>query len=84
MTLYGIARCFFRQGRILNILTAVAFLFLLYDPEQLFDPSFQLSFLSAAAIAVMVKIPRSAVLLVFVEKGTKAAAKMKKPAAPPL
>ena len=36
----------------MNILGAVALIYLLFDPDQLFDPSFQLSFLSAAAIAV--------------------------------
>ena len=37
--------------RILNALAVVGIIYLLFDPEQLFDPSFQLSFLSAAAIA---------------------------------
>lgn len=50
MTLYGIGRVFFRQGRLLNILAAVAILFLIVDPEQLFDASFQLSFLAVALI----------------------------------
>ncbi len=51
-TLFLMASYCFRKTRILNILGAVAILYLLFDPDQLFDPSFQLSFLSAAAIAV--------------------------------
>ena len=51
MTLYAIARLFFREGRLLNILAGVAVLFLVVDPTQLFDPSFQLSFLAVALIA---------------------------------
>ena len=54
MTLYGIARCFYREGRLLNILAAVAIAFAAVDPEQLFDASFQLSFLAVAAIGLFV------------------------------
>lgn len=54
MTLYGIGRCFYREGRILNILAAVALLFIAVDPEQLFDASFQLSFLAVALIGAFV------------------------------
>jgi competence protein ComEC len=50
-TLFLIASYFFRRTRILNVLAVIAMLYLLFDPDQLFDPSFQLSFLSAAAIA---------------------------------
>jgi competence protein ComEC len=50
-TLFLIASYCFRRLRILNTLSVVGILYLLFDPEQLFDPSFQLSFLSAAAIA---------------------------------
>ncbi|MGC2657025.1 MAG: ComEC/Rec2 family competence protein [Bryobacteraceae bacterium] len=50
-TLFLIASYCFRRTRILNILAAVALVYLIFDPTQLFDPSFQLSFLSAAAIA---------------------------------
>lgn len=50
-TLFLIASFFFRKTRILNVLAAIAIIYLLFDPTQLFDPSFQLSFLSAAAIA---------------------------------
>jgi competence protein ComEC len=54
MTLYGIGRCFYRDGRLLNILAAVAFVFVVADPEQLFDASFQLSFLAVALIGAFV------------------------------
>lgn len=50
-TLYLIARYFYRDRSLLNLLAAVAFGFLLLDPRQLFEASFQLSFLSVAAIA---------------------------------
>ena len=50
-TLFLIASYCFRRTRILNILAAIGILYLLVDPDMLFDPSFQLSFLSAAAIA---------------------------------
>jgi competence protein ComEC len=54
MSLYALGRCFFREGRLLNIVAAVALLFVLTDPEQLLDASFQLSFLAVALIAVFV------------------------------
>ncbi len=50
-TLFLIASYCFRKIRILNALAVVGIVYLLWDPDQLFDPSFQLSFLSAAAIA---------------------------------
>ncbi len=50
-TLFLIASYVFRQTRILNVLAAVGIAYLAFAPDQLFDPSFQLSFLSAAAIA---------------------------------
>lgn len=50
MTLYGVARIFYREGRLLNLLAGIAFLFLLADPSQLFEASFQLTFLAVAAI----------------------------------
>ena len=50
-SLFLVASYFFRRTRILNVLAAVGIVYLLLDPNQLFDPSFQLSFLSAAAIA---------------------------------
>lgn len=54
MTLYGIGRVFFREGRLLNILAAVALLFVMVDPEELYDASFQLSFLAVALIGAFV------------------------------
>ena len=52
-TLYLIARFFFRRARVLNLLAAVALVYLVWDPDQLFDASFQLSFLSVAAIGAL-------------------------------
>ena len=54
MSLYGIGRFFYREGRLLNILAAVALIFVVADPEQLFDASFQLSFLAVALIGAFV------------------------------
>ncbi len=49
-----LAACYlFRRVRLLNIIGAVAAVYLIVDPDQLFDPSFQLSFLSAAALAAL-------------------------------
>ena len=50
-TLYLIARFFFRRVRPLNLLSAIAIGLLAWDPGQLFEARFQLSFLSVAAIA---------------------------------
>ncbi len=52
-TLYLFARFFFRRGRLMNLLAAVALVYLLWDPGQLFDASFQLSFLCVAAIGAL-------------------------------
>jgi competence protein ComEC len=54
MSVYAVGRCFFREGRLMNILAAVALLFIAVDPEQLFDASFQLSFLAVALIGAFV------------------------------
>ena len=51
-TLLLIASFCFRRIRILNSLGIIAFTYLYFSPDLLFDASFQLSFLSAAAIAV--------------------------------
>jgi competence protein ComEC len=48
LTLALAAGYFFREKRPLNLLAAVALGFLLFDPDQLFDASFQLSFLAVA------------------------------------
>jgi competence protein ComEC len=52
-TLFLIASYLFRRLRIINTLAVVAFAYLVFDPKQLFDASFQLSFLSAAALAAL-------------------------------
>jgi len=54
ITLYAIARIFYRRARVLNVLAAVAIGFVFFDPGQLFDASFQLSFLSVALIGLFV------------------------------
>ena len=54
MTLFALGRCFYREGRLLNILAAVALIFIAVDPEQLTDASFQLSFLAVALIGAFV------------------------------
>ncbi|PWU07453.1 MAG: hypothetical protein C5B51_10005 [Terriglobia bacterium] len=46
LTLFMIGGYFYRQRRIMNLLAAVALGFLVLDPEQLFDASFQLTFLA--------------------------------------
>jgi len=52
-TLYLIARFFFRRWRVLNLLAAVAVVYLLCDPGDLGDASFQLSFLCVAALGAL-------------------------------
>lgn len=52
-TLYVACRYFYRRRRLLNLLAAVAIIYLVYDPGQLFEAGFQLSFLSVAAIAAL-------------------------------
>jgi len=44
-----------REGDLLNSLALSAFIMLLYNPKQLFDPSFQLSFGSLAGIFILTK-----------------------------
>jgi competence protein ComEC len=48
LTLFMICGFFYRRRRALNLLAAVAIGFLVLDPEQLFDASFQLTFLAVA------------------------------------
>lgn len=50
VTLYLVASLAFRRSRPLNLLALVALLFLAWDPGQLLDASFQLSFLAVLAI----------------------------------
>jgi competence protein ComEC len=52
-TAFVAVRYFHRKPRLLNLLAAVALGFLLCDPEQMFEASFQLSFLSVAAIGAL-------------------------------
>ena len=52
-TLYLAARFLFRRGRVMNLLAAVALVYLLCDPEAMFDASFVLSFLCVAAIGTL-------------------------------
>ena len=52
-TLYLVGRYFYRRGRLMNLLAAVALGYLIYDPGQMFEASFQLTFLSVAAIAAL-------------------------------
>ena len=53
LTLYLAARVLFRRTRVLNLLAAVAIVYLLCDPGALFDASFQLSFLCVAALGAL-------------------------------
>jgi len=52
-TLYTLARACFRRARVMNLLAAVALVYLASDPPQIFEASFQLSFLSVAAIGAL-------------------------------
>ena len=48
LTLFMLCGYFCRRRRAMNLLAAVALAFLVLDPEQLFDASFQLTFLAVA------------------------------------
>ena len=48
LTLVLLAGYFYRERRPINLLAAVALGFLVFDPEQMFDASFQLTFLAVA------------------------------------
>ncbi len=52
-TLFLAAAFFYRRGRVLNLLAALVIVFFVLDPEQLYDASFQLSFLAVAAIGAL-------------------------------
>jgi competence protein ComEC len=52
-TLYTLARACFRRARVMNLLAAVALVYLAWDPAQIFEASFQLSFLAVAAIGAL-------------------------------
>jgi competence protein ComEC len=51
--LFVFLRYIYRRSRLLNILAIVALGFVIFDPEQMFDASFQLSFLSVALIGAL-------------------------------
>ncbi len=51
--LFVFLRYIYRRSRLLNVLAAVALGFVVFDPEQLFDASFQLSFLAVALIGAL-------------------------------
>ena len=50
LTMFLLARIVYREGRLMNALAGVTLGFVLVDPGQLVDASFQLSFLAVAAI----------------------------------
>ena len=52
-TFAGLATIFFRQASSLNALGGAALVLLVRSPKELFDPSFQLTFLSVLAIVVI-------------------------------
>jgi competence protein ComEC len=52
-TLFLAARFLFRRTRVINLLAAITIVYLVCDPNQLFDASFQLSFLSVVAIGAL-------------------------------
>lgn len=52
-SLYFAARYFYRRRRVLNLLFAVAIIYLICDPGQMFEAGFQLSFLAVAAIGAL-------------------------------
>jgi len=53
LTLFLVGSYFYRRRRILNLLAAVAIAFLVLDPQQLFEPSFQLSFMAVAFLGAL-------------------------------
>jgi competence protein ComEC len=50
LTLYIVGSYFYRERRALNLLAAIAIVFLVFDPDQIFEASFQLSFLAVACL----------------------------------
>ena len=52
-TFAGLALVIFRESTSLNALGAAALVLLIHSPKELFDPSFQLTFLSVLAIVVI-------------------------------
>lgn len=54
LAVYLVTRLLYRDRAALNSVGTAALALLIYDPESLFDPSFQLTFLSVVAIAGIV------------------------------
>lgn len=54
LAIYLITRLLYRDRAALNAVSTAALALLVYEPESLFDPSFQLTFLSVIAIAGIV------------------------------
>ena len=52
-TFFVAAKFLYRTPRLLNLLAAVAIGFLIFSPDELFDASFQLTFLSVAAMGAI-------------------------------
>ena len=52
-TFAGVATILFRQSRTVNALGGAALVLLVHSPKEIFDPSFQLTFLSVLAIVVI-------------------------------
>lgn len=52
-TFAGVATIIFRQASSLNALGGAALVLLIHSPKEIFDPSFQLTFLSVLAIVVI-------------------------------
>jgi len=52
-TFAGVATILFRQSSSLNALGGAALVLLVHSPKEIFDPSFQLTFLSVLAIVVL-------------------------------
>ena len=50
LTLFALGRWFYRRPSVMNLLAAVVLAYLAVDPGQLFEASFQLSFLAVAII----------------------------------
>jgi competence protein ComEC len=53
LTLFMIGSYFYRERRPLNLLAAIALSFLIFDPDQLFAISFQLTFLGVAFLGAL-------------------------------
>ncbi|MFN7933719.1 MAG: DNA internalization-related competence protein ComEC/Rec2 [Bryobacteraceae bacterium] len=52
-SLFAIGRFFYRRSRLLNLLAAIALLFLIAAPQQMSEASFQLTFLSVLALGAL-------------------------------